>query len=56
MENCPAGKFPSFVATLFVATKVSCRRTSHPLAATDGVSFKVSRPHHSFEGIAIVAT
>ena len=41
---------------LFVATAVTCRRTSHPLAATYGVSFKMSRPHHSFEGIAIVAT
>ena len=36
---------------LFVATVVPCRRTSHPLAATYGVSFKMSRPHHSFEGI-----
>ena len=41
---------------LFVATAVTCMRTSHPLAATYGVSFKVSRPHHSFEGIALVAT
>ena len=51
MENCPAGKFPSFVATV-----VTCRGTSHPQAATYGVSFKVSRPHHSFEGIALVTT
>ena len=41
---------------LFVATAVTCRRTSHPLAATYGVSFKMSRPYHCFEGIAFVAT
>ena len=36
---------------LFFATAVTCRRISHPLAATYGISFKMSRPHHSFEGI-----
>ena len=41
---------------LFVATYLTSGGTSHPLAATYGVSFKMSRPHHSFEGIALVAT
>ena len=54
------GKLPSWQISLdnllFVATAVTCRGTSHPQAATYCVSIKMSRPHYSFEGIALVAT
>ena len=52
------GNFPLLCRDnlLFVAKVVTCRGTSHPQAASYCVSIKMSRPHHSFEGIALVAT